>query len=519
MALQTKTFSWGSYAYKSESNAYVVELTLTENSVDQTNISSSISYKLVLKSGSNNRFTGQIDSVIKLNGAQVASGSKKITAAYNSSWVLLEGTVDVKHGQDGSLNMPIVVSINTYNDFAPPKKTMEWSWTLTNIPRESSFGTITNAVLGQKMRVNIKRNSNSFSHIVYYYLGNNQWDKGTQGETYADIDLPMELAEQSKESSTFDLQVLIRTFDGANQVGSDVRKNVTVTVPENEQTRPVVTVAPEAVKAFKEQYLQNQTAIKVAELSAECKYGATVKEVYVTVEGKRYAKGDTTTPLAGTGTVKIVATAVDSRGFTGTEETEIEVVPHYRPQLQAQAYRCDSAGVAKDNGEYLKIVAVAEYAPVPGNYAYLYYQYKSEGAEEYSGRVNLAAGPEMQLSANTAALLQGNLLKENAYFVQIVARDAVGEETTVTVAIHSERIFRHKRPGGKGLGLGGYCDQDDLLDVHWNGRIRKGLVIGDGVGSVYITVTEEDPSGVFAGVWEKVEQGVPPAVKMWVRTG
>lgn len=62
MALQTKTFTWGSYDYQSASRSYVLELILTENSVDQSANTSNISYELLLHSGSNNRFSGQIDS-------------------------------------------------------------------------------------------------------------------------------------------------------------------------------------------------------------------------------------------------------------------------------------------------------------------------------------------------------------------------------------------------------------------------------------------------------------------------
>lgn len=133
MALQTKTFSWGSYAYQSESNAYVLELKLTENSTSTANNTSSVSYELILKSGNQNRFTGDVDSVIKLNGSVVASSTYHVTAAYNSSWTLQSGTATVKHNSDGSLNMPIEVSINTYNSYAPPDKTLNWSWTLTKI--------------------------------------------------------------------------------------------------------------------------------------------------------------------------------------------------------------------------------------------------------------------------------------------------------------------------------------------------------------------------------------------------
>ena len=135
MSLQEKTFSWGSYSYGSESNAYVLELTLTENSTSVEGNTSSVDYTLVLKSGNQNRFQGDVTSSLKLNGVLVASKTENKYLDYNSTWTLLSGTTDVKHNSDGSLNMPIEVSIDTTdsNQYAPPDKTLNWSWELTKI--------------------------------------------------------------------------------------------------------------------------------------------------------------------------------------------------------------------------------------------------------------------------------------------------------------------------------------------------------------------------------------------------
>ena len=135
MALQQKTFSWGSYAWGSESNAYVLELTLTENSVSRESNTSSVDYLLQLKSGAQNRFQCDVTSTLKLNGVQVAAKTENKYLDYNSTWTLLSGTATVKHGSDGSLNMPIEVSIDTTdsNQYAPPDKTLNWTWELTKI--------------------------------------------------------------------------------------------------------------------------------------------------------------------------------------------------------------------------------------------------------------------------------------------------------------------------------------------------------------------------------------------------
>lgn len=221
MALQTKTFTWGSYAYKSESNAYVLELTMTENSTNQEDNTSNVSYSLVLKSGSNNRFTGDIDSIIKLNGEEVASGTKHITAAYNSSWTLLTGSSNVTHNADGSLNMPIEVSINTYNSYAPPDKTLYWSWSLTSIPRASTISCTTENIESNPT-ITISMASSSFTHTITYSFGTL---KGTIAEktnatVISDWTIPADFYGQIPSAKVGYGTLTCTTYNGGTEIGT-----------------------------------------------------------------------------------------------------------------------------------------------------------------------------------------------------------------------------------------------------------------------------------------------------------
>ena len=512
MALQTKTFSWGSYTWQSESNAYVLELTLTENSTDKENNTSNITYKLVLKSGSNNRFSGQIDSVIKLAGKQVASGSKQITAAYNSSWTLLSGTTDVSHNSDGSLNMPIVVSIDTFNSYAPPDKTLNWSWTLTDIPRASSITSAGNVLLGKACSVRWTPKSASFTYKLKFSLGT--WSKTisdiapkkTSAYTYADYVIPLSVANQIA-GTTEKMTVVLTTYSGSTAVGND-EETFTVTVPENSSTKPAVTMTLAPVKDWNGLYLQGRTKVQ-GTLNASGKCGASIESLTMTVCGKTYESPFLSKALTTSGKVAVVATAVDSRGFTGTAELSVDVAPYYKPILKTKAYRCMADETPNDAGEFLKIEASVEYATVNGkNSCALYYCYKAETASEYCDFILLKDGLSSGDSVKSGALLDGKLLKENAYSVQVVAVDTVGEKTPSTIPIACERIFRHKRPGGRGMGFGGYCSEDDMLDVHWNQRIRKDLTVDGSING--ICESEEYPGCYYRNVDGETDWLNPP---------
>lgn len=515
MALQTTTFSWGSFAYQSESKSYILELQLTENATDKENNTSNITYKLVLKSGSNNRFSGQIDSVIKLAGKQVASGSKQITAAYNSSWTLLSGTTDVSHNSDGSLNMPIVVSIDTYNSYAPPDKTLNWSWELTDIPRASSITSAGNVTLGNACSVRWTPKSASFKYSLKFSLGG--WSKTisdiapnkTSAYTYTGYNIPLEVAQQITADKTGKMKVVLTTYSGSTAVGND-EETFTVTVPENSSTKPAVTMTLAPVKDWNGLYLQGRTKVQ-GTLNASGKYGASIESLTMTVCGKTYESPFLSKALTTSGKVAVVATAVDSRGFIGTAELSVDVAPYYKPILKAKAYRCMADETPNDGGEFLKIEASVEYATVNGkNSCALYYCYKAETASKYCDLILLKDGLSSGDSVKSGALLDGMLLKENAYSMQIVAVDTVGEKTPSTIPIACERIFRHKRPGGRGMGFGGYCSEDDMLDVHWNQRVRKNLTVDGSING--ICESEEYPGCYYRNVDGETEWLNPPMI-------
>lgn len=531
MALQKKTFTWGSYAYQSASNAYVLELTLTEKSTDQEKNTSSVGYSLVLKSGSQNRFTGDIDSVLKLNGKTVASGTKSITAAYNSSWTLLSGTATVSHNADGSLNMPIEVSINTYNSYAPPDKTLTWSWALTKIPRSSSITGAGDVELGNACSVKWTPNSASFYYKLQFSLGDWSYTTDvihpnkTSAYTYADYVIPIEVAEQITEGSSGTMTVKLTTYSDSaceTSIGSD-SKTFTVSVPATDETRPVVEMElTPGITPLAGLYLQGLSKVQ-ATLNAEGKLGAGIEGYSLVAEGKSYTDPYLSDYLTTVGELEVTGCAVDSRGITGYVYQKITVLPYSNPKLKVNAYRCTSDGVYAENGEYLKIEATREYSPVLAdgeqrNFCKIQYSYKAENAEGFSEPVEILGESAQENEVTTSPLLNATFSKSTTYMVEVQAVDTVGQSTTVVIRIPSEEVFRHKRPGGKGLGLGGYCEIDDLLDVHWNQRVRKGLVIGDGVGSVYISVTDEDPAGIFGNTWEKTENTISPALHMWVRT-
>ena len=111
MALQTKTFK-----SDTKSNQFYLQLTLTENSISQTNNTSSISYTLRLYSGSWDFSQYKIGHSISLSGKTVSSVKRANANQYsigtNSSVTIASGTTTISHNSDGSKNMSVALRKN-----------------------------------------------------------------------------------------------------------------------------------------------------------------------------------------------------------------------------------------------------------------------------------------------------------------------------------------------------------------------------------------------------------------------
>ena len=137
MSAEPVVFSYGSTDHQSETNGYVLELTVKEESFSIEKNTSQVSYTLKLISGGSNRFilhyTG---AAVWLNGIQVGYRdrwtSPQVSLEYNSSVVLLSDTVTVHHSADGSCTMPVVFSIEIeINAYTPGPQTASGQMSLS----------------------------------------------------------------------------------------------------------------------------------------------------------------------------------------------------------------------------------------------------------------------------------------------------------------------------------------------------------------------------------------------------
>lgn len=347
---------------------------------------------------------------------------------------------------------------------------------------------------------------------------------------YTGYKLPLEAASQIPNGTAGVMTVTLFAPYSTNpnetliQIYESVKFNVTV--PNNEYTRPAVSMVLSPLSGlpspYNGLYIQGHSRVKAA-LTFDTKYGATVAESSISVNGKPYGAPYESDLLGSPGKVTVQASVKDSRGFTGTVSGELEVIAYERPYIRAASGydrvicdRCDAYANLTDEGKFLKIVAGMMYSKILSggvqyNYGKIKFRYRKENGEYSDWSTILDTKTAKVDEVITNALLSGRLDLETNYQVQIVAVDDLYETVPITFSISSDYVYMDRPAGGKSMGLGGYASGDGRLDVYWRFIARGGFSALDKSGvEIPIDSSMPIPKGEISEGWspDNLDAGV-----------
>lgn len=471
MALQTKTFSAGDFAYQSWSRSYVLDLIVTEVSTDIAANTSQVSYTLQLRSGDNNRFAGYLGALVQFNASQIAgNASIGCDAYYNHTYTLLSGSTSVTHASDGTATLSVRGEIwqAQANSYAPPKMEVSGSITLTQIPRVSSPTVSPSPVTvpGGKLTIKTNRKSDAFIHTLSYRFGNLSGTIATGvGDSY-EWTVPDNLASQIPGTDSGHGTINCATYSGSTPIGSD-SEGFTVTIPNNGTTRPKLDPTATAVDGFAGMYIQGKSRVKV-KLNPSAWYSS-ISSSGSTVEGLWYVGTEFTSELLiRSGDQTISCTATDQRGFSNTENILITVQEYRKPATaDVTCCRCDAEGNPDIYGRNILLKARRSWYSLGGkNLCLLRYRIRQENGiwSEYTPLL------EREDDQDTVSrVLQEEAEPKYAYQVELSAVDDLGEIGVQIRPIGTANTPLHLGRGGRNLGLGRYCDysREDAIDMGW----------------------------------------------------
>lgn len=500
---------------------------------NSTNTSKNVVAKLYVRKGSTDTTltvatSGTWSYSLVVNGSRVAGSVHKSVL---TDWVLIATKTisSISHDPDGKKNIDISGSVTgpSGTSFAGHVTSGTKTVSLDTIPRASAITSAASATLGSYCNIRWTPAAKTFRYRLKFSLGSWSMDSGiiypgsTDAYTYRAI-IPLEAAKQITGGTGGTMTVALHTYSDSNaatQVGSVDTKTFAVTVPQNDDTRPIVksmSVSPVSTLSapLNGLYIQGHSKVK-ASLEFETKLNASVAASSITVEGVSYGSPYESAVLTRPGKVSIKASVKDSRGFYGTNYREIEVIPYSKPYVQAMtgesnviACRCDASGGLTDSGTYLKIKAKTVFSKmisngVQYNYGKLKYRYRKEGGSFSAWQTILDSKTANSDDVITPPLLNGSLDVKSNYQVQIIATDELYDSLPVELSIPSDAVYMDRPAGGKGMGLGGYCTGAGILDIYWKTKARGGLSVFDTKGNeIPLDATMPIPRDQIKGTWD-----------------
>ena len=486
MALLTKTFSLGSFAWKDPvSNGYILDLIITENSTDIAANTSNISYVLQLRSGSNNRFAGYLGASVTIGGTEVERATSiGLDAYYNHTYTLLSDNRTVKHNNDGSLTLAVKANIwqAVPNSYAPPSMEVSGSIELTQIPRVSMPTASPSPVaVGSTLTIRTNRKSDAFTHTLRYTFDN---AAGLIAEGVKDTyqwPVPEELAAQIPDAVTGWGKIKCTTYHNGTELGTD-ETDLVITVPQNDTTRPKLAPVLQPVNTglpeqFSGVYIQGKSKLQ-ATLNAKA-WHSRIDSQSLHLQGLTYSGEDPicSEVLILSGTYEVICDAADARGYTGNSTTQITVLPYKKPAVAACSglievicCRSDAEGNPSRKGTRLLLKARRSWHSLNGlNSCTLRYRIR-ESNGIWSDNWNILLEDDAATNEVSRVLEDELLDTKQTYQVQLSVVDTIGEESVLTMPIGTANTPLHLGRGGRNVGIGRYCNYEhqDAIDIGWD---------------------------------------------------
>lgn len=459
-----------------------LSVTEVSGSVNTSNNTSQVRilWKSTQTGDSWNGYTKTAKYYISINGGAETEYTVSYTLPKASTTTILDTTITVTHKSDGSGS----VRVRTWMDTSISAGVVEKSQSinLTTIPRASSITAVLDRTLGTACAVTWTPLSKSFRYKLKFSIGDWSYTttaihpNTTSPFTYTEYNLSLDAANKIPQT-TGTMTVSLFTYSDSNataQVGSSSPATFKVTVPDNDYTKPTISMPLTPVislgSPYSSLYIQGKSRVETV-ISGSGKYNATIttKELYVDGKNNGTFVSDY---LSKSGKITVKGIIYDSRGYYNEATEEITVIPYSKPQIlttsdesKVIAARCDASGNISDSGTYLKIKARRQYSSVQShNKCQLRYRYKVEGGtySDWSTLIDFSATND---EVETDALLGGALSIQKTYYVELQAIDDLGEYSTMTIDVPTDKAYLHKAGSINSLGVGKYAEEPNTVDI------------------------------------------------------
>ena len=267
----------------------------------------------------------------------------------------------------------------------------------------------------------------------------------------------------------------LTTYSGTTQIGTASSKTATVQTT-SANSAPTFTAftfedsntTAVGVTGNNQILIQNISTLKLTLTAATAKNGATISS-YSVVAGSKTASGTTTAITVGTlpdkGTVPVIVTAIDSRGYTTAVTVNITVLEY--EGINITEYTMRRVNEVEDTTQ---VIIGGDITPVTiggvnkNSLRYLYYRYRKTSDSAYNSYKDITSSTEYDDSGfNFESDEWLSLDADYSYYVQFLVTDKLTSDTvTITVpqgtpllALRRKKVGINKREPAAALDVDG----------------------------------------------------------------
>lgn len=448
------------------------------------NNNSVIGWKTELVSGSDGRIQHNYERPwnITVNGTAY-SGMADINVANWETKTLASGTTTISHNTDGSKTFSYSFAQRTDITFSGVfigEVSGSGSGTLDTIPRKSSLS-VSNGTLEKGQTLTVTKQASSFTHTITYYCGNTS---GTicskDSRTSIPWTPPKELAEQAPSANSVSVTLTITTYNGNTEVGQS-SYNITCDIPYTNTFVPVLMPTTSDAMGYATTYggfVQGQSKLKVS-ITTYGAYGAWIKSVKTTFDGKSYTDKDFTTDvIKGSGSLKLEIIVTDSRERTSTAEYNITVLEYEYPKITAlTASRCNADGTLNPAGSYLLAKFSATVTPLNNKNRAVYYVGYKKTTETDHTAVELTNLAGTYSVTNGTYVIPADPLFSHTVIFSVLDAFKTDPPTRATTTGPSAKKFMSllKKDGDiVGVAFGKIAEFENVFDIGWQVKFSGG---------------------------------------------
>lgn len=404
---------------------------------------------------------GPGDFEVRINGGLVWSAQNPSLwyGGMGGTLTLASGTTTVGHNSDGSKTVYCEGKYiaNSTANYLPNSSTCGGNLTLFTIPRASSFSSISGNTIGGSQTINIDRKSSSFTHSLWYKIGNGSWvGIGSGIGTSKTWTLPISLNNQIPNSTSLTLTYILRTYNGSTQIGSDVYYNYTVYYSGNNPNAGSVAIT--YANLFNGKFIANHSTATIKHSGYGGVYGSSIKSAQVIFNGgwKGTTNYNTGKLTAGTHTFQGVVT--DSRNktvYTGQQSFTCHQINN--PTVSINAYRSDAEGNASPSGTYITIIPTySAHDPVGGN---------SIKSNSFTCTSLMTTGTAIESGSKK---ILSDAAVDSEYVISGTVTDQLGRSSATSIKVGTAFTILDVRPDEKGIAFGKYSTGANKFEVAWD---------------------------------------------------